>query len=401
MTLAKASLFFTLVFTVLMLAHVYLWVRVVRDTRLAGRPRRIATWAIGLAAALLVPIWMLSRVLPREFLVGPSVVAFTWKGLLYYALLILLIFEVVRCAARLVGKGRAAPREPGDSDAGAGGESVSRRAFLARSAAGSAAVGSMAISSVGITSALNDVETPETPIKLAKLPPALSGTRIAVISDVHLGPVLGEDFVRRIVEKTNSLKPDLVALTGDLVDGNVRHLAHDVAPLADLKSRYGTYFITGNHEYYSGVEEWLEHMPKLGATVLDNRRVTIGDAGARFELAGVHDYRGASVNPAYPPDMARALAGRDPDLELVLLAHQPVHVTEAAENGVGLQISGHTHGGQIWPFGLLAGLTQPYIKGLHRHTPETQIYVTRGTGFWGPPMRVLAPAEISLLVLTA
>jgi len=394
---ASATIFFLIALLILSAGHYYLWRRMVRDTELSGRARRIATWGIVLAAVVLVPIWILSRVLPRDLLGIPSLVAFSWKGLLYYALLILAGFEILRLARRLLSRKSSKPT--GSIGAQASDDFVTRRAFLARTAAGSAVVGSSVISSFGIRSAFYDLQTPTIQVRLPRLPPALSGLRVAVISDAHLGPVLGEDFVKQMVEKTNLLRPDLVAITGDLVDGSVNNLAHDVAPLAGLKSRFGTFFITGNHEYYSGVEQWLQHMPTLDIQVLGNRRVSIGDGKTSLDLVGVHDYRGSGSKELLP-DLPAALAGRDPERECVLLAHQPVHIHEASDHDVGLQISGHTHGGQIWPFGVLTGLTQPYIHGLHQHSTNTQIYVTRGTGFWGPPIRVLAPAEISLLVLT-
>jgi hypothetical protein len=196
------------------------------------------------------------------------------------------------------------------------------------------------------------------------------------------------------------LKPDLVAITGDVVDMPVDLLGEEDAVLRGLKSRYGTFLATGNHEFIYGVEPWMDFFRSLGIQVLDNRHVSVGEP-VGFDIAGVHDYRAKVFDSAHQPDLERALAGRDPQRELVLLAHQPKQVHEAAEAGVGLQLSGHTHGGQIFPFTFLTWLSQPYICGLHRHTERTQIYVTRGTGFWGPPMRVLAAPEITCIVLVA
>jgi hypothetical protein len=219
-----------------------------------------------------------------------------------------------------------------------------------------------------------------------------------------VGSVLGRRFVERVVERTNALRPDLVAIVGDLVDGTPATIGLAVEPLSRLRAPYGVFFVTGNHEYYSGVEEWLAHLPRLGLRVLANERVEVGDrspGGARFDLAGVNDWHAGRFGEERGPDLGRALAGRSLDRALVLLAHQPAQIEEASRAGVGLQLSGHTHGGQMWPFGAMVGLQQPYVSGLHRHGLVTQIYVSRGTGFWGPPIRVFAPAEITTIVLTA
>ena len=384
--------FFLVAFLVLGLGHYYLWRRIVRDTGVSGRIRRILTAVILLAALFLVPVWLLSLRLPRALVAWPAMVAFTWKGLVYYAILILLCWDVVLLLALPLLRLRRRSGVQGEPD-------PARRLFLRRAAAGTATLGSAAVGLVGVRHALHDMDTPRVPVKLERLPRTLQGLRIAVISDLHLGPLMGSEFTERIASITRDLKPDLVALTGDLVDGSVEHLGRDVSPLADIPSRFGTFFITGNHEYYSGPVSWMDHFRRLGIRVLDNERVTIGDAGGSFDLAGVHDFGATRLGLGPQPDLRRALAGRDPERELVLLAHQPKHVDEAAEHHVGLQISGHTHGGQIWPFGALTALAQPYIQGLHRHHDRTWIYVSRGTGFWGPPMRILAPPEISLIVL--
>ena len=193
------------------------------------------------------------------------------------------------------------------------------------------------------------------------------------------------------------MKTDLIVITGDLVDGDVESLRDSAQPLVELSAPHGVYFCTGNHEFYSGVDSWVAELRRLGIGVLRNQRVSIGRGQHSFDLAGVDDYQSDRFGPG--PDMAAALAGRDPTRELVLLAHQPRHAFEAERYGVGLQLSGHTHGGQIWPWhyfvkaqqgGLLAGLQQ---------VGDTQVYTSRGTGYWGPPVRVMAPAELTKIVL--
>jgi hypothetical protein len=237
-------------------------------------------------------------------------------------------------------------------------------------------------------------------VALARLPRVHDGLRIVQVSDIHVGSTIGGAFVADVVRRANALGPDLVAITGDVVDGTVAELAEAVAPLGELRARHGVYFVTGNHEYFSGAEAWMTELGRLGIRVLRNERVSIGTGGVDgFDLAGVDD-RSAERYGGLPHDeaLARALGGRDPAREVVLLAHQPASFAGAARHGVGLQLSGHTHGGQIWPFGFIVRLSQPFLAGLHRQG-ASQIYVSRGTGYWGPPMRLGAPAEITELIL--
>jgi predicted MPP superfamily phosphohydrolase len=237
-------------------------------------------------------------------------------------------------------------------------------------------------------------------VPLGKLPHGMHGTTIVQLSDVHVGPTIGKRFLERVVAKVNALEPDVVAITGDLVDGSVPRLAPHVAPLGRLRARHGVFFVTGNHEYYSGVEEWCAHLAELGVRVLRNERVRIGTDGESYDLAGVDDFAGRHFGRGHGADIGRALAGRDESREVVLLAHQPRAVVEAERAGVGLTISGHTHGGQIWPFNFLVRLQQPVTSGLVRFG-RSLIYVSNGTGYWGPPMRLGSPAEITQLVLEA
>ncbi len=233
-------------------------------------------------------------------------------------------------------------------------------------------------------------------VALANWPRALDGFRIAQISDIHIGPILGRRFAAALVARVNGLAPQLIAVTGDLVDGGVDKIADDVAPFADLRAEHGVFFVTGNHDFYSGVDGWLARLRALGFRALRNERVAIGgDEG--FDLAGVDDHRGDwSKGPT--EDVDGAVAGRDPQRALILLAHDPTTFVKAAVAGVDLQLSGHTHGGQIWPFGLLVRALVPFVAGIYRRGAST-LYVSRGCGFWGPPMRLLAPSEITEIVI--
>jgi len=237
-------------------------------------------------------------------------------------------------------------------------------------------------------------------VSLKRLPASLRGFRIVQLTDVHIGPTLDGNWLRKVVDKVNSLNADVVAITGDLVDGTVARLGSQVAPLAELKSKHGVYFVTGNHEYYSGVTEWLAELERLNIRVLRNQRVSVpahATGSAQIDIAGVDDAASGSF-PGHGPDVAAALKGRDPAHPVVLLAHQPITVADAAQHGVDLQLSGHTHGGQLFPWGYFVRLQQPYVVGLHEHA-GTKLYVSSGTGYWGPPMRLASTAEITEITL--
>ncbi|MET7508708.1 metallophosphoesterase [Streptomyces albidoflavus] len=270
----------------------------------------------------------------------------------------------------------------------------SRRLFVSRIVGGTAAAVALGTVGAGTYGVLRGPRLKHVTVPLAKLPRAAHGYRIAVVSDVHLGPILGRGHTQRIVDTINSAQPDLIAVVGDLVDGSVAELGHAAEPLAQLRARDGSYFVTGNHEYFSGAAEWVDHVRELGLRPLENARVE----KAGFDLAGVNDVAGESYGQG--PDFVRALGDRDRSRASVLLAHQPIVIDEAVEHGVDLQLSGHTHGGQLWPGNLIAGLANPTVEGLERYG-DTQLYVSRGAGAWGPPVRVGAPSDITIVQLAA
>ena len=239
----------------------------------------------------------------------------------------------------------------------------------------------------------------EIKIPVVDLPLALHGFSIAQISDVHVGPTIKRGFVEGIVRRVNELKADLIAVTGDLVDGSVQQLSAHTAPLAGLTARHGAYFVTGNHEYYSGERAWTEEIRRLGLRVLKNEHVVLKHDGASLILAGVTDYSAHHFDPAQRSDPAAALRGAPIDAGAkVLLAHQPSSAMAAANAGYDVQISGHTHGGQFWPWNLFIHFFQPFSSGLHR-LKNLWIYVSRGTGYWGPPNRFGVPSEITRIRL--
>lgn len=235
-------------------------------------------------------------------------------------------------------------------------------------------------------------------IPLAKLPKELVGFTIVQLSDIHVGPTIKREYVQAIVDRVNQLDADLVAITGDVVDGSVGELRAHTAPLGGLRSRHGSYLVTGNHEYYSGAAAWMREFERIGLRGLHNRHVVIAHRGARFVLAGVTDFSAGAFDAAQASDPDAALAGSPPDLPRILLAHQPRSATAAEAAGFDLQLSGHTHGGQFWPWNFFVPLQQPFTAGLHRLGRLT-VYTSRGTGYWGPPKRVGAPSEITVLRL--
>jgi predicted MPP superfamily phosphohydrolase len=254
---------------------------------------------------------------------------------------------------------------------------------------------------VGFANARRRAPVVDVDIPIAGLPAALQGFRIAQISDIHIGPTIKKPYLSRIVDAVNALDADLVAITGDLVDGTVGQLADQTAPLARLVSRHGTYFVTGNHEYYSGASEWTEELRRLGLCVLLNQHVVLDHGGTPLVVAGVTDYSAHHYDPAQRSDPGAALAGAPSDAKVrLLLAHQPRSAPAAEKAGFDLQLSGHTHGGQFFPWTFFVRLQQPFTAGLHR-LGRLWVYTSRGTGYWGPPKRLCAPSEITHLRLVA
>ncbi|MFI6264378.1 metallophosphoesterase [Micromonospora sp. NPDC051006] len=397
------------------LIHLYLWKRLVRDTTRPGRWRRIGG-VTAVVLAVLVPAALVGTRAKLHWLAWPG---YLWLALMFYLLVLLVVLEVPMLVARLVLRrrvtaaestaaapepvlvGAARPADPPAADAVAQPDhDPSRRLLLARGAAIFAGLTAVGVTGYGVRTAFGPPELDRVRIPLAKLPRSMDGLRIATVSDIHLGPLLGRGHTERIVAAINRLDADVVAVVGDLVDGTVAELGEAAAPLRDLRSRYGNFFVTGNHEYYSGVEEWVREVDRLGLRVLQNQRVEIPARGGVLDLAGVNDVSGAQLSAAAGPDYAAALGDRDPARPVVLLAHQPIAAVEAAKFGVDLQLSGHTHGGQMVPFNLAVKLEQPVVSGLGE-VDGTKVYVTNGAGFWGPPVRVGANPQITLVELRA
>jgi predicted MPP superfamily phosphohydrolase len=275
-----------------------------------------------------------------------------------------------------------------------------RRQFFADLANYGIVGGAVGLSAVGFAEARRVPRVVEVDVPIADLHPDLDGLRIVQLTDVHIGPTIRGTWLDKVIEAVNELDADLVALTGDFVDGSVEELGPELGALARIRARHGSYFVTGNHEYYSGGPAWCEAIAALGPTVLLNEHRLIEHGGARLLVAGVTDIGAGRQMPEHESDPHKAKAGAPAHDLSVLLAHQPRSIYGAAEAGFDLQLSGHTHAGQYFPMSLLIHLMQPYVSGLSQHAgSRTQIYVSRGTGYWGPPNRAGSPSEISLLTL--
>ncbi|MGW1532634.1 metallophosphoesterase [Streptomyces aureus] len=419
--------------------HVYAYRRLVRDTTVGPGPVRRLGAAVFVAGPLLMVAAVVSERAGAPFWLQRTLAwpGFLWMPLGLYLVLALLAGEVVRPVLRRVLERRArsaapaepaaepvpaepapapaeparaepasaepaaepAPAEPAPAEAPA--EPVtaplvdpSRRLFVSRVVGGAAAAVAMGTVGYGTYGVLRGPRVKRVTVPLAKLPRSAHGFRIAVVSDIHLGPVLGRGFAQKVVDTINATQPDLIAVVGDLVDGSVKNLGPAAAPLAGLRARHGSYFVTGNHEYFSGAEQWVREVRELGIHPLENARTEL----AGFDLAGVNDLQGESEGQG--PDFGRALGDRDRTRACVLLAHQPVQIHEAVRHGVDLQLSGHTHGGQLWPGNFVAAAANPTVAGLERYG-DTQLYVSRGAGAWGPPTRVGAPSDITVVELAS
>jgi predicted MPP superfamily phosphohydrolase len=382
-------IFFTIAVTVVTAVHYYIYRRLVVSPALPMPWATITRFTLIALAASIPLSFLVARLLDTKVSRYVLFPVYVWMGLMLMFFFLLLSLELVRGLTWIlarVGRYQDLLADP------------ARRLFLSRVLAGTATGTVFAAAAVGIARGLGKLVVKPVEVTLPKLPRELDGFRIAQLTDLHLGPMRSRDWLAEVVRKTNAARPDLVAITGDLVDGTVEQLADTVEPLRALKAPHGVFFTTGNHEYFTDLHGWLAHLPKLGLRVLRNERVPVERSGARFDLAGVDDEEGRRFAPGHGADVARAMKGRDADRAVVLLAHQPRTVEDAARHGVELMLSGHTHGGQIWPWRYLVRLQQPYVSGLHDHE-GTQIYVSEGTGFWGPPIRLGTTAEITMVIL--
>jgi predicted MPP superfamily phosphohydrolase len=367
-------------FAVMALLHAYIGARLLPDLPLDG-------WGVAagalllLVSAALTPMAVLSRLVERQ----PLADRLAWAGGLamglFSSLLVATLLRDVGLAAAAIFLDAAAWRRAA--------------AWSAAAVPAAAALASL----IGFANARRRARVKEVAVPIAGLPEPLHGFTIAQISDIHVGPTIKRGYLDAIVEAVNRLEADLIAVTGDVVDGSVRDLAHHTEPLGRLTARHGAYFVTGNHEYYSGARAWTAEIARLGLTVLSNAHVVLSHGEATLVVAGVTDYTAHHFDPAERSDPHAAIAGAPEEAGArILLAHQPRTAPAAAEAGFHLQLSGHTHGGQFWPWNHFVRLQQPFTAGLAR-LGDLWVYTSRGTGYWGPPKRLGAPAEITRITL--
>lgn len=364
---------FLLIATALLgLLHYYIGSRLLPALGLSDTAAALA-WAVLALSVLLIPASLIARHITRP----PLADRLTWAGSIAMGLFSsVLVLTALRDLAQML----AADHLPA--------------AFGTLSAQGVILLATL-VTLAGFINARRTASVVTVDVPLANLPEALQGFTIAQISDIHVGPTIKRGYLDRIVDRVNTLQPDLIAVTGDLVDGSVRELAPHTEPLKRLAARYGAYFVTGNHEYYSNAHAWIAEVERLGVKVLMNEHVVLDHGGARLVVAGVTDYTAHQFDPRHRSDPLAALAGAPADAAAkVLLAHQPRSAEAAADAGFDLQLSGHTHGGQFFPWNLFVPLQQPFTAGLHK-LRDLWVYTSRGTGYWGPPKRFGAPSEIT------
>ncbi|KND60759.1 putative phosphoesterase [Candidatus Burkholderia verschuerenii] len=382
----RRSAFFIRFIGIGVLFHVYVGVRLIGDAPV-GMPWKVLAALLLIASLVLIPIGMSARNIEGQ----PLADRLAWLGLTamgFFSSLLLLTFArdvmllVVHLANWLHGSPVGSP------------ELVANSALAVPLLA-------VLLSAIGFYNARRRAPVVSVDVPIANLPSALQGFTIVQISDIHVGPTIKRHYVERIVAAVNGLRPDLIAVTGDVVDGSVPHLADHTRPLGELSARHGAFLVTGNHEYYSGAEKWIAEFRRLGLTVLLNQHVVVDHDGARAVIAGVTDYGAGSFDPAHRSDSAKAIDGAPADATVrVLLAHQPRSATAAADAGFTLQLSGHTHGGQFFPWNFFVKLQQPFVAGLTKFN-GLWVYTSRGTGYWGPPKRLGAPSEITRVRLVA
>ena len=383
--------------SILASAHYYIAKRLILDPGLP-EPWRSA----GLLLLVMLALSLVLQPIGERKLRPPTSRWISWPASIWMGIAFLLLMQLLVSDAILALVGGVA------SAAGVASGSESPTAALR--AAAVVAV-SLVAGAIGLRNGLKPPMLKRVEIPLERWPAALDGFRIVQITDIHIGPILDRRFAQHLVERVNALDADLVAVTGDLVDGSERLLHDEVEPFSGLRGRYGVYFVTGNHDHYSGASAWSERARELGMRVLRNERVEIrvgpGDDFDRvgdfdqvgvFDLVGVDDHRGDVFGREGGEDLDAALSGREPGRPTVLLAHDPSTFKRASRMGIDLQISGHTHGGQIWPFHGFVRLVIPFVAGRYRRG-SAELYVSRGTGFWGPPMRLGSAAEITEITL--
>ncbi len=384
-------IFFSTVTIIVLSIHYYLWLRLIRDTGLSGLYKNIGTYSL-IAFTLSFPIALLAdRILPLKYSFPLLWLSYLWLGVMMLLFFLLFSIDMIKIVIYIFQKLVMAGEEIANPE---------RREFVSGLIASAATTIVLISSGIGVKNYYSNAVVKKINVSLKGLPEAFKGFKIVQISDLHLGQMMTKKTLEQIVDQVNSLKPDLIAITGDLADGSTAKLLNEANPLKNLKAEKGIYFVTGNHEYYSGVKNWTLAIDKMGIKVLNNENIKIRREDDYFYLAGVTDHEGKNFGREHASDFKKALSGLENGKKKILLAHQPIAVQKASEYGTDLVLAGHTHGGQIWPFNYFVYLQQPYLKGFYDYN-GTKLYVNQGTGCWGPPVRLGSKNEITQIILDA
>jgi uncharacterized protein len=382
----RRSTFLVRVIAIGIAMHIYVGFRLIPEWPVSPSVKVLAAlWLV--FSCFLIPLGVLARRIERQ----PLADRLAWVGLLamgFFSSLLVLTFVRDLTIGSLLTLDTLLPR------------TISLERWRIETAM---AVPALALLStaIGFINARRRAKVVTVDVPIADLPATLDGLTIVQISDIHVGPTIKQRYVEAIVDEVNRLKPDLVAITGDIVDGSVDQLTDHTRPLSRLSARYGAYLVTGNHEYYSGADEWVAEFRRLGLKVLLNEHVVLEHNGTPFVVAGVTDYSTTHLDGTHRSNPAAAIENAPDQIRVkVLLAHQPRTALAASVLGYTLQLSGHTHGGQFFPWNFFVRLQQPFTAGLAR-IDDLWIYTSRGTGYWGPPKRLGAPSEITRIRLVA
>jgi predicted MPP superfamily phosphohydrolase len=383
----RRSSFLIRVIGIGVLLHIYVGSRLIPEWPF-GTPVKAAAVVWLVLSCLLIPLGVLARYFVKR---QPLADRLAWIGLLvmgFFSSLLVITFARDLSIASLLTIDSLLPR------------TVSLDRWRVDSAVGVPLL-AMISTAIGFINARRRAKVANVDIPIADLPPELDGLTIVQISDIHVGPTIKQSYVDAIVTEVNRLQADVIAVTGDVVDGSVVQLGEHTRPLGRLKARHGAFLVTGNHEYYSGADEWIAEFRRLGLRVLMNEHVVVEHNGASFVMAGVTDYSAGNFNDSHRSDPAGAVRHAPDEARVrILLAHQPRTALAAVEAGYTLQLSGHTHGGQFFPWNFFVRFQQPFTAGLAR-IDDLWIYTSRGTGYWGPPKRLGAPSEITRIRLVA
>lgn len=368
-----------IVLVLLLALHAYIGWRLLPPLQL-GLTGNLVGIALLASSCVLLPLGLLARFMTRQ----PLADRLAWVGMMAMGLFSSLLIATLLRDLSLAIVGLALP---------------AMAPAWHRNSAWIAPLLAVLVTAIGFVNARRRARIKDIEVPIVGLPSQLDGFAIAQISDIHVGPTIKSGYLQAIVDAVNDMAVDLVAVTGDLVDGSVAELRAHTAPLQQLRARHGTFFVTGNHEYYSGVDEWVAELGRLDVQVLLNEHRVLSHDGASLLIAGITDFSAGGFDPAHRSDPHAALADAPRDVAFkLLLAHQPRSASAAADAGFDLQLSGHTHGGQFWPWNHFVRFQQPYTHGLHR-LADLWIYISRGTGYWGPPKRFGAPSEITRITL--